>query len=158
MPLKIVLFTIVISAAALGAVRAEEEAAATADQTAAASEPGIVAPDPAKPIVEAVVEAPVAVEAPVVAEAPPAPPMPVALPLGAGMSADEKEKLRADIKARREAWIKEHPEELKQMRENMLKRQQWMREHPEEAQRQKEAMMAELAARRAKMMAERTSR
>ena len=73
---------------------------------------------------------------------------------GAVLTPEQKEKIKAERKARREECIKAHPEQIKQMQENRSKRQQWMKEHPEEAKKQKEAMRAKQSARKLKMQAE----
>ena len=69
----------------------------------------------------------------------------------ASMTEEQKEEIRSEHKAKREAWVKAHPEQLKHMQENRAKRQQWMKEHPQEAIKMKAEMEAKKAARKAKM-------
>lgn len=70
------------------------------------------------------------------------------------LSPEQKAAKRAELLAKRAAWIKAHPEQIKQMQENRLKRKKWMEEHPEEALRMKQEMRAKLAERKARMQAE----
>lgn len=70
---------------------------------------------------------------------------------GAALTLEQKEKIKAERKSRREAWIKAHPEQLKQMQENRAKHQQWLRDNPEEAKQMKAEMEAKKSARKAKM-------
>ena len=72
---------------------------------------------------------------------------------GAALTPEEKDQVKDDRRARREEWIKAHPEQLQQMRENSLKRKQWMQDHPKEALEMKEKMIAMQKERRLKMEA-----
>lgn len=157
MPLKIFVFCTVALCLSALPLKAQETAEAEKENApiineVLPSEPETVVEDvKAEPAVENEEPAPV----PEVKEVPKEEPA-VGVPhiSGADPSIEEKEKVKEDRRARREAWIKAHPEQLKVMQENRLKRQQWMKDHPQEALRMKEEMRVKQLERKLKMQAE----
>ena len=58
----------------------------------------------------------------------------------AAMTPEQREKVKEERKAKREAWLKAHPEYVQQMKDRRAKREQWLKDHPEEAKKMRERM------------------